>query len=757
MPKPLELEDEFAASEEAPREIHLAQYWAVLVKHRRLIALSIFLAVAVAAVLSLLAEPTYRATVVLAAEKERRTPLDSQWTPQVYGGFDEEFVPTQMRLMKSREVADRVVRKLNLVENKDLRPKRSGLFQRGDADKPGQLARDAVTGTATLLQGNTGVAPIRGTNLIELSYTARTPKLAADIANALAEVYVATNVEAKFRIVGEASEFLGSQITQLKGEIDAKEQELLAYGRQKDIVSMGESNVTLQKLESLNRDYATAVADRVAKEARYHELRTARPEATADTLSNGLVSQLRNEQLSLEREYAEKLNLFKPEWPAMQQLKARIDKARGDLDSVIQDTLAKAREAARSEYQTALRREGSLTGVLQSQKSEAQTLNTNAVEYTSIQVEIQNKRTLLDTLLKRQAETEMLSRLSGDRVSNVRIVDRALPPRGRFSPSYKKNGLTGLVAGTLFGVGLAFFLSYLDRSLRTLEQVEQYLHLPALGVIPAVDTVGKRSKYGYNLIARKTVPAEAPETIELLPHEHPRSRVAEAYRAFRTALLLSRPGGVKSLVVTSSFSREGKTATAVNLAIVLGQLGKRVLLVDADLHRPRIHEILRVSNRAGLVSILAENLEPVQAIVKTGLPGVSVVPAGPASPNPSGLLASEGMTRFLELAAMNFDHVVLDAPPVQPVADAILLGHKCDGVVLCVKGGETPRDQVTRSRDKLLRSNVRILGVLITNLTEQPGDNAGKTAYDYGYYGEREEPATDQAGSDALKRKELRL
>lgn len=757
MSKPLEFEDEFAVSEEAPREIHLAQYWAVLVKHRRLIALSIFLALAAAALLSLLAEPTYRATVVLAAEKERRTPLDSQWTPQVYGGFDEEFVPTQMRLMKSREVADRVVRKLNLVENKDLRPKRSGLFQRGDAEKPGQLARDAVTGTATLLQSHTEVAPIRGTNLIELSYTARTPKLAADIANALAEAYVATNVEAKFRIVGEASEFLGSQITQLKGEIDAKEQELLAYGRQKDIVSMGESNVTLQKLESLNRDYAMAVADRVAKEARYHELRTARPEATADTLSNGLVSQLRNEQLNLEREYAEKLNLFKPEWPAMQQLKARIDKARGDLDSVIQDTLAKAREAARSEYQTALRREGSLTGVLQSQKSEAQTLNTNAVEYTSIQVEIQNKRALLDTLLKRQAETEMLSRLSGDRVSNVRIVDRALPPRGRFSPSYKKNGLTGLAAGTLFGVGLAFFLSYLDRSLRTLEQVEQYLHLPALGVIPAVDTVGKRSKYGYNLIARKNVPAEAPEAIELLPHEHPRSRVAEAYRAFRTALLLSRPGGVKSLVVTSSFSREGKTVTAVNLAIVLGQLGKRVLLVDADLHRPRIHEIVRVSNRAGLVSILAENLEPAQAIVKTGLPGVSVVPAGPASPNPSGLLASEGMTRFLELAAMNFDHVVLDAPPVQAVADAILLGDKCDGVVLCVKGGETPRDQVTRSRDKLLRSNVRILGVLITNLTEQPGDNAGKTAYDYGYYGEREEPAADQVGSDASKRKELRL
>jgi capsular exopolysaccharide synthesis family protein len=570
------------------------------------------------------------------------------------------------------------------------------------------------------------VSPIRGTNLVDLSYVGPSPRLAAGIANGLAEAYIAWNLEAKFQLVGQASEFLKSQIEQLRGEIASKEQQLLAYGREKDILSSDPSSSgTIQELD---RDYLAAVADRVAKEARYHEIQNARPDMVADTLS-GLISQLRSDQARMEREYADKLNLFKPEWPAMQQLKAQIDKGRQYLNDVVSETVTKARAAARSEYMTALRREQSLAGVLRTQRSEAQTLNTDAVEYNNLRSQVDSKKTLLDSLQKRQAETEMTSRLSGERSSNVRIVDRALPPTGRFKPSYKNNVGMGLLAGSVLGIGLAFVLSYLDRSLRTAEQVEQHLRLPALGLIPKVgaDTKGHGYIYGSKPHRKKT--GEEPPSIELIVQEHPRSRVAERYRAFRTALLLSRAGGVRSIVVTSSFSREGKTATAVNLAVVLSQVGKRVLLVDADLHRPRIHEVLKVSNRTGLVSILAENLEPARAIVKSEVPDLSVVPSGPASPNPSGLLSSEAMSRFLELARMNFDYVVLDAPPIMAVADAILLGYQTDGVVLCVKGGETPRDQIARVRDKLLRSNVRILGVLLNNVVEE-----GDRYKSYEYY-----------------------
>jgi len=207
---------------------------------------------------------------------------------------------------------------------------------------------------------------------------------------------------------------------------------------------------------------------------------------------------------------------------------------------------------------------------------------------------------------------------------------------------------------------------------------------------------------------------------------------------------------VKSIVITSSFSREGKTATAVNLAVVLGQLGKRVLLVDADLHRPRLHEIFRISNRTGLVSVLAENLNPDQAITKTHVPDVFVLPSGPSSPNPSGLLSSEAMGNFLEFARLNFDYVILDAPPVAAVADALILGHHTDGVVLCVHGGKTRREHVVGVRDKLFRSKVRVLGVLINNLAED-ASGYGALDYDEFYYGERTDDGEPQRKASARR------
>ncbi|MGH9365906.1 MAG: GumC family protein [Thermoanaerobaculia bacterium] len=734
MSKQPELIDQIATVEEAGRETHLSEYWAVIVKRRRLVGLCVGLALAVAAIRSVLSDPIYRATVVLDVEKEKGSPLDISSTPQFYDyySYEPEFIPTQIRLMKSREVAERVVQRLNLVQNRDLNPQTIGLLRSGAGSESVRQSQEARVRAAAGIQGNIEVLPVRGTNLVELSYIALSPKLAADIANAVAEAYIDWKLEAKFRIVGQASQFLAAQIEQLRSDVDAKEQQLLAYGRQKDIVSTDpQANVTIQKLEAFNKDYAEAMGDRVAKEARYYEVRTARPDAIADTLSSGLMSQLRNESARLEREYAEKLNLFKPEWPAMQQLKAQIDKGRHNLNAVIQETVDKAREVAKSDYLTALRREESLKVVLEAQKSEAMSLKSNAVEYNNLRVEVETRRTLLDTLSKRHSETEMMSRLRGARESNVRIVDRALPPGYRFKPSYKQNGLMALLFGAGLGVGLAFFLEYMDRSLRTAEQVEQYLRLPALGIIPTAGSMSAKW-YGYRMPPSQGEKIDA----ELLPHEQPRSVVAESYRAFRTALLLSRAGGVKSIVITSGFREEGKTCTSVNLAVVLGQLGKRVLLVDADLHAPRLHEILRVSNRVGLVSILAENVEPHQAVLQTPFPGLFVVPAGPVSPNPSGLLSSEAMSKFLEFAGQSFDNVVVDTPPVLAIADSIVLGHLTDGVVICVRGGKTPRDQVARVRDKLLRSNVRILGVLINNVEESAGGYGRPYSY-YGYSKER--------------------
>jgi capsular exopolysaccharide synthesis family protein len=717
-------------------ELHLAEYWAIVVKHRRLIVSSIVVSLVIGLVACVLTRSTYMATTVLNIERDKSTPFDVPGTTP-YSPYEPEFVPTQTRLMKSREVAQRAADRLRLAENPEFVVRKSGFF--GSSRKEGETAARSAAAAARVQAGVT-VSPIRGTNLVELSFVATSPKLAADIANALADGYIDWNVESKYLVVGQATRFLGTQIEQLRGEIQSKERQLQAYGRANDIVSTDPSgNVSMQKLQSFNTDYAAAVGDRVGKEARYYELQNAKPDAIADSLSNGLVTQLRNDQARLEREYAEKLNLYKPEWPAMQQLKAQIDKGRQHLSSVVQETVAKARDAAYTDYMTAARREQSLKGVVQGEKTQAMALNTNAVEYNNLKTEVETKRTLLDSLLKKQAETEVTSRLRGERVSNIRVVDRALPPPSRFRPSYRLNGLLAIFLGSAFGIGLAFLLEYLDRSLRSTEQVEKYLRLPALGIIPAVGGTGSGYGYGYGSHGyglplkkrQRATKSEETVAIELLPHTQPRSTVAESYRAFRTALLLSRAGGVKTIVITSSLPGEGKTSTALNLAVVLGQLGKKVLLVAADLHKPRLHEALRISNRVGLVSILAENLDLSAAIVRSSVPNVFVVPSGPSSPNPSGLLSSPAMAKFLEEAASNFDYIVIDTPPVGPVADAILLGYQADGVVLCARGGITPRDVVAKTRDRLIQAHVRVLGVLINNLDEESG---GYGRY-YSYYG----------------------
>ncbi|HUF18971.1 MAG TPA: polysaccharide biosynthesis tyrosine autokinase, partial [Thermoanaerobaculia bacterium] len=704
---------EFRA-DEPQQDVHLAHYWAVILKHQRLILVSIGIALLVGLLISVLSERSYRATAVLNVEKDTASLLEIG-TQRPFSAQDPEFLPTQTRLMKSRGVAERVLARLEPEAASEV--------------------------SAAEIQANLEANPIRGTSLIELSYIGDSPEQAAQIANLTADEYIQWNIESKLQAVDQTSSFIATQIAQLKNEIDAKELELQAYGREKGIISDNpQTNVTLQNLESLNTDYSAAVADRVAKEARFRELQNASPDAIADTLSDGETAQLRTEQARLEREYAEKLNLYKPEWPAMQQLKAQIDKGSQHLWTFTRETAARAREVARSEYLTARRREDSLRAVMQGQKGEAMALNSDAVQYNTLAVEVKTKRALHDKLLEQQAETEVTSRLRGQGVSNVRVVDDALPPGARFRPSYSRNALNALLFGAAIGLGLAFLREYLDRSLRSPEQVEQYLQLPALGVIPAVGAPSHR-RYGYSYLLKKRRKPfqddgenEEKQSVELLPHEHPRTTAAEAYRAFRTALLLSRAGGVKSIVITSSVPAEGKTSTALNLSIVLGQLGKNVLLIDADLHKPRTHEVLRISNRAGLVTILAENARPADVTVKTSFPGLSVIPAGPLSPNPSGLLASDAMADLLKSSASNYDFVVIDTPPISMVSDAILLGYRADGAVLCVKGGDTPREQVARVRDKMLRSNVRILGVLINNLEDDPTAYGGRY---YHYYSEQ--------------------
>lgn len=737
--KPPATNDQVFFSPEPESEFHISQWLNVVRRRRLLLVVVLALALAVSLIQYAMSPKLYRATTVLQIERRPSSAAAMQQTVQYEDWFDAQyFFPTQYRLLQSRGLAERVVKNLRLMDDPAFNPRRANLP--GSTGGAVRASDDAATlaGLAYGVLGGLEVNPIRNTSLVEVSYVSSHPELAARVANGVADAYIDWGVETRFATVGRASTFLTSQIETLKQEIQDKEAQLQAYSRRSDIVALDpSSNVTLQRLEGLNKDYVGAVSERIGKEAHYKELVSSPDAVVADTVSGGVVTQLRGDQLKLEREYATKLNTYKPEWPAMQELKAQIDRGRQHLGNVTQEMVGKARDAARAEYQGALRREEALAAELTRQKGEAMRMNSAAVEYNNLKVEVSTRRTLLDELLRKLSETEVVSRLEGNRDSNVQVVDRALVPGGPYRPSLFRNLTLGLMLGLAFGLGVVFFVEYLDRSVKTTEDVDRILGLPLLAVIPDVgqhsDGYGYSRYYGYGRRygkgasgrraqgAQKPGPDAGPGQIELVSHFRPRLAISEAYRSLRTALLLSTTNRLKSVVVTSAIPGEGKTSTAANLAVVLAQLGRQVLLVDADLRKPRLHEIFGVSNRAGLVSFLTRGVDETAIFLRTTVPNLYLTPTGPVPPNPSELLSSERMMDFVAVAYQRFDYVIFDSPPTLPVTDAIVLSAMSDGVVLCVGSGLLLREDARACQQRLQLSEVRILGAALNHFREPHG------------------------------------
>ncbi|HEX7154449.1 MAG TPA: polysaccharide biosynthesis tyrosine autokinase, partial [Thermoanaerobaculia bacterium] len=358
-------------------------------------------------------------------------------------------------------------------------------------------------------------------------------------------------------------------------------------------------------------------------------------------------------------------------------------------------------------------------------------------KYMDLRMAVETKQTMLAALQKQLNETQVAARLSGNATSNIHITDDAQLPGGRYNLTMTKNLQRAFPLGLILGLGAIFFLEYMDRSIKTPEELERVTKFASLGIIPAASSVGRSSDYAYGrgsgkLRAVETAAVDPQQGIELIPHTDGRAPISEAYRAFRTSMLLASASSPKVIVITSSFAREGKTTTSVNLATVLAQMGKPVLLIDADLRRPRLQKVFRGKLNLGLVNYLAANIPLEDCIQETTVPNLNVVLSGPIPPNPSELLASDRMKHLIEEVRAKFAFVIFDSPPILAVTDSVVLASKADGVVLTVHGGHTPREHVMRSAERLRQANIPVLGALLNNLDlEQYGYAYKKSYYDY--------------------------
>ncbi|HYC62616.1 MAG TPA: polysaccharide biosynthesis tyrosine autokinase [Thermoanaerobaculia bacterium] len=723
-------------------DVHLLHYWNVIRKRWK-VALAIVIVVMLGTFLaSYFSKPLYVSTIRIQIDRESNTVT----IEDIFGiaASDQEFLQTQYELLKSRGLALRVVEDHKLYNDRELYPP-------GVAGKTPAEVQGIKEGIAGGLLGGITITPVRGTSLVDISYIGGSPRLAQKIAEAWGDSFMRMNIAKKLDAVQQASDFLDRQIAAVQQDLEGSRRELQEYGRTHGIISMGEDNsddVVMSKLEQLNRSLTEAQNAVFQKEAAFGALQ--RTDAEAIAANDEVVQRLTSELSALQREYSEKLSTLKEGHPDMKRLASQIEKARASRSQSVQQSYRKQLESARAEYAAAQAQANSIRSAYNQQRSEAQRLNADSAGYLDLRMAVENKQALLGSLQKQLSETQVAARLRGSASSNIHWVDHAPLPGGRFNLSMKKNLQNAFPLGMILGFAAIFFLEYMDRSIKTPEELERLTQFASLGVIPSASSMAARQagygqEYGRALPRLRAVDTgDKSAGVELIPHTDARSPVSEAYRAFRTSLLLASAASPKIIVITSSFAREGKTTTSVNLATVLAQMGKPVLLVDADLRRPRLQKVFTGKMNLGLVNYLAANIPFEDIIQATDVPNLSVVLSGPIPPNPSELLASDRMKHIIEEVRSKYAYVIFDSPPVLAVTDAIVLAANADGVVLTVHGGQTPRELVQRSSERLRQANIPVLGAILNNLDLHQYGYSYKRSY-YDYYESNEDEGTPAA------------
>lgn len=577
----------------------------------------------------------------------------------------------------------------------------------------------------TKLLKNLAVTPIRNSRVIELSYLSRKPEMAARIVNTVSDEYIEYNFQARFDATTRATDFLQKQLVDLKAKVEKSDNELINYAQRHSIMSLGEKqDVITQALGDINTRLTEARALRMGKESVYRTLSGATPEEFPQALRTSLIEKIETSLMNDEQELAKLSAQLGPSMPQVKQLQSRVALTREQL----RRERRLAIENARGEYETALETEKLLTRDFDRQKKLADELGEASIHYNILKREVETNKELYDGLLQRMKEAGVAAGLKS---SNIRIVDPAEIPDRPHSPNVPRTLLLGLLLGCMGGVGLAFFLDYLDNTIKTPEDIEERVGLPALGLVPSLESArgggGYRRLYGGRRKARGV--ALAGEGVETASLTASSSLIAEAYRGVRTAILLSTPENPpKIIMVTSSKAGEGKTTTTCNMALSLAQTGKRVLVVDCDMRRPRIHKIFNTSGGSGLSEYLTGQVDLVDVVEESQVPNLYVVHAGTTPPNPGELLGSRRMQEALEGAADIFDFILVDTPPLMSVTDPLIVAPMADGVILVTKGGENPPEILKRAKKSLELVHARILGVLCNSV------DLSSTSYSYYYH-----------------------
>lgn len=739
-----------AYGEEPEGESSLLQYWRILRRGKWKLALATVLGLVAAVALTIPQTPLYlgRTSIEIQPLNEdflnmgKMSPVHESPITDLQMGD----IPTQVEILQSDTLVARAADRVSPAPNPAAPPKASPtpllawrkLFHLRES-RP-VTPQEAALGRAL---ASLKVKSTPDTRIVEVTCDSPDPQLSANFVNAIAEEYIKQNLEVRWQMSQRTGAWLSTQLDEMRTKLKTSEDALQAYASSSGLIVEAENSTKISEdqLRNVQAELTKAQAERAIQQSRYEMVRTSPPEALPDIVDNAPLAAFVAKLTDLRQQAADLNATYTPEHAKVKRLQAQISELETALNRQRQSILGRIK----TDYDQALRRERLLLAQYTAQSTRVTKDAEKAVQYNILKREAESNRTLYESMLSRVKESSIASAM---RASNIRVVDAAQPADFPYKPSLPRNAALGLFGGLFLGAALLIVIERFDRSIQNPDDANVFLGLSELGVIPSAQS----ARRGLYYRRKKELAAQAltgsitglqlsegfqppaPDMVELASLTHRSSMLAESFRATLTSILFSGHNGSRPrvIVLTSAHPSEGKSTITTNLGIALAEAGQKVLLIDGDMRKPRLHSVFKLANTIGLSDLLRDRNTPVAEALLTmvhesGIPNLSVLPSGPSTAAATNLLYSPQLSELIKSARESYDMVLIDTPPAHNIPDARVLGRVSDAVILVIRSRKTSRDVVKNACQRFNEDGARVLGVVLNDWDPKSG------AIGYGY------------------------